>query len=37
VFLTGTGVIPPDDFTLGKNDVVEITIPPIGMLRNTVA
>ena len=37
VLLTGTGVIPPDDFTLAKGDVVEITIPPIGTLRNTVA
>jgi 2-dehydro-3-deoxy-D-arabinonate dehydratase len=36
VLLTGTGVIPPDDFTLARGDVVEITIPPIGTLRNTV-
>ena len=37
VLLTGTGVIPPDDFTLAKGDIVEITIPPIGTLRNSVA
>lgn len=37
VLLTGTGVIPPDEFTLAKGDVVEITIPPIGTLRNSVA
>lgn len=36
VLLTGTGVVPPDDFTLRRGDVVEITIPPIGTLRNTV-
>jgi 2-dehydro-3-deoxy-D-arabinonate dehydratase len=36
VLLTGTGVIPPDDFTLRSGDDVEITIPPIGSLRNTV-
>jgi 2-dehydro-3-deoxy-D-arabinonate dehydratase len=36
ILLTGTGVIPPDDFTLASGDVVEITIPPIGTLRNTV-
>jgi 2-dehydro-3-deoxy-D-arabinonate dehydratase len=38
VFLmTGTGVVPPDDFTLQVADEVLITIPPIGTLRNTVA
>jgi 2-dehydro-3-deoxy-D-arabinonate dehydratase len=36
ILLTGTGVIPPDDFTLESGDVVEITIPPVGTLRNTV-
>jgi 2-dehydro-3-deoxy-D-arabinonate dehydratase len=37
VFLmTGTGVVPPDDFTLQKGDEVQITIPPIGTLVNTV-
>ena len=37
VLLTGTGVIPPDDFTLRAGDDVVIRIPPIGTLRNTVA
>jgi 2-dehydro-3-deoxy-D-arabinonate dehydratase len=37
VLLTGTGVIPPDDFTLQSGDVVDITIQPIGTLSNTVA
>jgi 2-dehydro-3-deoxy-D-arabinonate dehydratase len=36
VLLTGTGVIPPDDFTLHSGDSVEIRIPQIGTLRNTV-
>lgn len=36
VLLTGTGVIPPDAFTLQSGDVVSITIPPIGTLVNTV-
>lgn len=34
--MTGTGVVPPDDFTLQGGDEVSITIPPIGTLRNTV-
>ena len=37
VLLTGTGVIPPDDFTLRSGDHVEIHIPPIGTLHNAVA
>jgi 2-dehydro-3-deoxy-D-arabinonate dehydratase len=36
VLLTGTGVVPPDDFTLQSGDVIAITIPPIGTLENTV-
>jgi 2-dehydro-3-deoxy-D-arabinonate dehydratase len=36
LLLTGTGVIPPDDFTLASGDVVEITIEPIGTLTNVV-
>jgi 2-dehydro-3-deoxy-D-arabinonate dehydratase len=36
VLLTGTGVIPPDDFTLQENDVIEITVSGIGLLRNQV-
>jgi 2-dehydro-3-deoxy-D-arabinonate dehydratase len=35
--LTGTGVVPPDGFTLQSGDEVRITIPPIGTLRNVVA
>jgi 2-dehydro-3-deoxy-D-arabinonate dehydratase len=34
--LTGTGVVPPDDFTLHHGDEVRITIPPIGTLINAV-
>jgi 2-dehydro-3-deoxy-D-arabinonate dehydratase len=35
--LTGTGVVPPDSFTLESGDDVRITIPPVGTLRNPVA
>lgn len=38
VFLmTGTGIIPPDDFALQHGDIVEITVSEIGTLRNPVA
>jgi 2-dehydro-3-deoxy-D-arabinonate dehydratase len=37
VLLTGTGIVPPDDFTLEHGDVVEISITGIGVLRNPVA
>ncbi|WP_184541936.1 fumarylacetoacetate hydrolase family protein [Mucilaginibacter sp. FT3.2] len=38
VFLmTGTGIIPHDDFTLHAGDLVKITIAEIGTLINTVA
>ncbi len=38
VFLmTGTGIIPPNDFTLEANDEVEISIDGIGTLTNVVA
>jgi 2-dehydro-3-deoxy-D-arabinonate dehydratase len=33
---TGTGIVPPDGFTLAPGDEVRITIPPIGTLVNTV-
>jgi 2-dehydro-3-deoxy-D-arabinonate dehydratase len=33
---TGTGVVPPDDFTLRRGDEVRITIDPIGTLANVV-
>ncbi len=36
VFLTGTGIIPPGEFTLLKDDVVSITIEGIGTLTNPV-
>ena len=36
VLLTGTGIVPPDEFTLQEHDVVEIDIAPIGVLRNVV-
>ena len=34
--LTGTGIVPPDSFTLKQNDEIRITIPPIGTLINYV-
>jgi 2-dehydro-3-deoxy-D-arabinonate dehydratase len=36
VLLTGTGLVPPDDFTLAPGQVVEIHVPGIGTLRNPV-
>ncbi|MDA0677518.1 MAG: fumarylacetoacetate hydrolase family protein, partial [Chloroflexi bacterium] len=36
VALTGTGTIPPPDFTLAAGDVVSIEIEKIGTLVNTV-
>jgi len=35
--MTGTCLVPPNDFTLQKDDVVEISIDGIGTLINTVA
>ena len=37
VLLTGTGLVPPSDFTLKPGHVVEIHVPGIGTLRNPVA
>lgn len=34
--LTGTGIVPPDSFTLKPGDEIRITIPPIGTLVNVV-
>jgi 2-dehydro-3-deoxy-D-arabinonate dehydratase len=34
--LTGTGIVPPDDFTLQAGDEIRITIEPIGTLVNVV-
>jgi len=35
--MTGTGVVPPDSFTLASGDLIRITIDPIGTLENKVA
>lgn len=35
--LTGTGIVPPDSFTLQKGDEIRISIDAIGTLVNTVA
>ena len=35
--LTGTGIVPKDDFTLQPGDEIAIEIPPIGTLVNRVA
>ena len=34
--LTGTGIVPPDSFTLQSRDEIQITIEGIGTLKNTV-
>ncbi len=34
--MTGTGIVPPDSFTLAVGDRVRITIDPIGTLENEV-
>src|SRR5690606_3203396 len=36
VLLTGTCIVPPNDFTLNDGDLVEIEIPRIGKLINPV-
>jgi 2-dehydro-3-deoxy-D-arabinonate dehydratase len=37
VFLmTGTGIVPPNSFTLEHGDRVRIAIEPIGVLENVV-
>ncbi|MEY4940208.1 MAG: hypothetical protein RIQ93_1943 [Verrucomicrobiota bacterium] len=35
--MTGTGVVPPDEFTLRRGDEIHISIAPIGTLINSVA
>lgn len=35
--MTGTGIVPPDDFTLRAGDEISITIDEIGTLTNVVA
>jgi len=36
VLLTGTGIVPPDSFTLAAGDMVRISISGVGVLENTV-
>jgi len=36
VLLTGTGVVPPDEFSLRPGDLVRITIDGVGVLENSV-
>jgi len=35
--MTGTGIVPADEFTLAHGDLIRITIDPIGTLENRVA
>jgi len=35
--MTGTGIVPPDAFTLASGDRIRISIAPCGMLENVVA
>src|SRR5262249_46486478 len=37
ILLTGTGVVPPDDFSLRSGDEVRIAIDGIGALTNSIA
>lgn len=37
VLLTGTGIVPPETFTLQENDEIAIHISGIGMIKNTVS
>lgn len=36
LLFTGTGIVPPDEFTLHARDEIEIRVPPIGTLTNIV-
>src|SRR5262249_13471742 len=36
ILLTGTGIVPPDHFTLNGGDIVRIAIDGIGVLENAV-
>lgn len=36
VLLTGTGIVPPDHFTLNEHDVIRIEVTGIGVLQNPV-
>jgi 2-dehydro-3-deoxy-D-arabinonate dehydratase len=37
LLMTGTGLVPPDSFTLQSGDLISITIEGIGTLTNPVA
>ncbi len=37
VLLTGTGVVPPDSFTLAEGDIVTVGVSGVGDLQNTVS
>ena len=37
LLMTGTGIVPPDSFSLDHGDMIHITIDGIGTLTNTVA
>ncbi|MCS7272429.1 MAG: fumarylacetoacetate hydrolase family protein, partial [Gemmataceae bacterium] len=37
ILLTGTGIVPPDDFSLRPGDHIAIAITGIGVLNNPVA
>ena len=37
LLMTGTGIVPPDDFTLQKDDEIHVTIGDIGTLVNRVS
>jgi 2-dehydro-3-deoxy-D-arabinonate dehydratase len=37
VLLTGTGIVPPDTFTLHERDVIKIEITGIGSIQNPVS
>jgi 2-dehydro-3-deoxy-D-arabinonate dehydratase len=34
--MTGTGIVPPDSFTLQPADEIRITLAPVGTLANHV-
>ena len=36
MLFTGTGIVPPDEFTLHVSDEIRIHVPPIGTLVNVV-
>jgi 2-dehydro-3-deoxy-D-arabinonate dehydratase len=36
ILLTGTGVVPPNEFTLAAGDLVTMDVTGIGSLSNTV-